>query len=82
MVGVEVPGQRLDQVRQLAAHLPVRQIRHRLSVGVAATSSASICRADTVVTLEATTDSLIEASSSSFSTRTASRVRSPISATR
>jgi hypothetical protein len=44
-----------------------------------ATSSASIARADTVVTDDATAESLIEASSSSFSNRTASRVRSPIS---
>jgi hypothetical protein len=35
VVVVEVPGQRLGQVRQLAAHLAVRQVRHRHRVGVA-----------------------------------------------
>src|SRR3712207_8592541 len=39
-------------------------------------SAASIARAETVVRLEATTDSLIDASSSMPSSRVASRVRS------
>jgi hypothetical protein len=42
----------------------------------------SITRAETVVTDDATADSLIEASSSINSSRTASRVRSPINCSR
>ncbi len=44
--------------------------------------AARITRAETVVSDEATADSLIDASSSISSNRTASRVRSPISCTR
>jgi len=45
-------------------------------------SAASIARAETVVRLEATTESLMLASSSMPSSRAASRVRSPTSCTR
>ena len=44
--------------------------------------AAMIARAETVFSDEATVDSLIEASSSIISSRTISRVRSPISCTR
>jgi hypothetical protein len=44
-----------------------------------ATKPASIASYETPVMLDATTGTLIEASSSSFSIRVASRVRSPIS---
>ena len=47
-----------------------------------ATSAPNLAPAETVVRLEATEDSLIEASSSISSSRVASRVRSPISCTR
>jgi len=52
----------LDQVRDLAAPLRLRQVRHRRAPRLPATNSASVARGHTLVT-DATAESLIEASS-------------------
>ena len=68
--------------------MTARRPRNRASCAIAsasrspATSAESIAIAETVSTELATTDSLMLASSSSFSSRVMSRVRSPVSWTR
>jgi hypothetical protein len=82
MVGVEVPSQRLRQVRDLAPHLPLAMSASRSGSVSPSIIAVSMARADTVVRLDATEDSLIDASSNISSNRTVSRSRSPISCTR
>ena len=72
---VEVPVEGLFKSIDLAAHPRSRQLGEHLGSRSPATSAASIARPDTPKMSEATTDSLMQASSSSFSTRFFSAVR-------
>ena len=75
MVVAEVAGKGLLQLAALGAQAGARQLRQRLGSRSPAMSAASIARPETPKLSLATTDSLIWASSSSFSTRCFSAVR-------
>jgi hypothetical protein len=73
----EVAGEGLLQQAALGAQAGAGQLRQRLGSRSPAIRAASMSRPETPKLSEATTDSLIWASSSSFSTRCFSAVRTP-----
>lgn len=82
MVRIEVTRQSFGQGRDLDTHLAHRELRQDPRISLTVNHAAGIARAETLVRLDATADSLMLASSSINSKRMASRVRSPISCTR
>jgi hypothetical protein len=83
VVVVEVPGQGLLELAELGAHArPGASWASTLGSRCPATIAWSTCRPDTPKTSLATLDSLVWASSGSFSTRWVSRVRSRVSVRR
>ena len=79
VVGVEAAGEGLDEVGIFARILPLASWARTWGSASPAMRAASIRRTETVVTDEATAETLIEASSSICSSRSASRLRSPVS---
>src|SRR5688572_5120800 len=82
MVGVEIAGQRLRQVRDLAPIRPFAISASRNGSVSPLIIAVNIARADTVFRLDASEESLMLASSNINSNRTMSRRRSPINCTR
>jgi len=76
MVVIEHPGQRLDQGVVLGFHPAAGQAGQDVGVALAADHPLIMSCAETVVSLLATADTLISATSSSFSSRCQQRVRS------
>ena len=82
MVGIEVAGQGLCQLRDLAPQLALAMSARTSGSCSPSIIAVSIARAEIVFRLETTDDNLIDASSNISSSRTSSRVRSPISCSR
>ena len=78
VMGTEPPGERFGQLRDLAAQRAFGKVGDHAGIILAAMRASSIARPDTPVMSVATEDSLIPASSSSFSSRCTSRERSRV----
>ena len=78
----ELPGEGLLELAELGAQPGAGQLGQPLGVTLAGDKAASMARPETPKMSAATTDSLIWASSSSFSTRCFSAVRTPTRSTR